>query len=250
MMNYTIAESFTLPSEGKIYSKLISPQIKLRSMTTKEEMQRVSHSADKQFEGLCSIIDACMVDNPGISSYDMCLGDYQFLLYKLRTVTYGSEYNGAAICPYCGSTNECTFSIDDLPIKTYTDEVEKYHEFELPVSHDIVKIRMRTPRMLDMINSKVTEYKAKQASADSTLLYSIQMVIDTINGESPNPVYFTEWIKNLPMKDTNTIVNYSDKLDSMIGIDTKLFYKCDVCGSTFPSYLKQDQEFFRPNIKF
>ena len=98
--NYTISEYFTLPSEGKIYDTEVNPQINLRSMTTQEEMQRLTHS-DKAYKPLCDIIDACMIEKCGISSYDMALGDYQYLLFMLRVVTYGSEYKGTATCPIC-----------------------------------------------------------------------------------------------------------------------------------------------------
>lgn len=37
-MNYTIAETYELPSEGKIYSQPINPLIKLSSMTTLHEL--------------------------------------------------------------------------------------------------------------------------------------------------------------------------------------------------------------------
>ena len=30
---------------------------------------------------ICEIIDDCIVDDIGISTYDMCLADYQFLLH-------------------------------------------------------------------------------------------------------------------------------------------------------------------------
>lgn len=248
--NYTISEYFTLPSEGRVYTNInVNPQIQLRSMTTVEEMQRLTHT-DKAYKNLCDIIDKCMVNNPGISSYDMALGDYQYLLFKLRTITYGSEYNGKATCPYCGSTNDAKFSLDDLIINTYTEEIEKYREFELPQSKSIIRIKMRTPRMLDTITEKVKEFKAKRATSDATLLYSIQSIIESIDGEAPNPVYIQDWIRNLPMKDTNTITNYSDKLDNMLGIDTQLFYNCDICGLPFNSQMKTDMEFFRPSLGF
>lgn len=247
--NYTIAEYFTLPSEGKVYDELVNPKIKIRSMTTQEEMQRLSHN-DKVYQNLCDIIDSCIVEGPNISSYDMCLGDYQFLLYKLRTVTYGADYQGKSTCPICGSVNEGNFSLDNLIVNTYSEELEKYREFELPVTKSIVRIRMRTPRMLDITQEKLREFKAKQATSDSTIMYTIQSIIESIDGAAPNPVYFNEWVKTLPMKDTNTIINYSDKLDSMIGIDTQIFYACDLCGSTFASNLKTDMEFFRPALRF
>ena len=37
---YTIAERDTLPSHGLLYEKDINPEIKLRSMTVRDEMKR------------------------------------------------------------------------------------------------------------------------------------------------------------------------------------------------------------------
>ena len=129
--NLTIAESFTLPSKGKIYGNIeVVPQIRLRSMTTAEEQKRLSHS-DYPYRMLCEIIDDCLLENPGISSYDMCLGDYQFLLHKLRIVTYGSEYKMDTTCPYCGCTSHEVLNLEELPILEYSDDMLKYFEFDL-----------------------------------------------------------------------------------------------------------------------
>lgn len=245
--NYTISEYFNLPSDGKIYDTEVDPKIQLRSMTTKEEMQRLSHS-DKTYKPLCDIIDACMIDSCGISSYDMALGDYQYLLFMLRVVTYGSEYKGNATCPYCGTVNNSSFNIDDLMVKKYTAEIESYREFTLPQTKSVIRIRPRTPRILDTTQDRIKELKAKKTTVDQTLMYTIQSIIETIDGETPSPVYFTDWVKNLPMKDTNTISNYSDRLDNSLGIDTRLLYSCDMCGLPFNSVLKTDTEFFRPSL--
>ena len=91
MSDYTIAEEFTLPSGGQLYDPPISPIVKLRSMTTEDEMKRLSPS-ERAYKNMCEIIDGCIVDDIGISTYDMCLADYQFLLHRIRVVTYGKEY--------------------------------------------------------------------------------------------------------------------------------------------------------------
>ena len=39
MQNYTIAESYTLPSKGMVYNRQINPEITLRSMTTEEKIR-------------------------------------------------------------------------------------------------------------------------------------------------------------------------------------------------------------------
>ena len=82
----------------------------MRSMTTVEEMKRLSHSEDA-YRLISEIIDDCILDNLGISCYDMHIGDYQYLLHRLRVVTYGSEYKVTTQCPYCGHTD--TYKLDE-----------------------------------------------------------------------------------------------------------------------------------------
>ena len=246
--DYTISEFFTLPSDGKVYNELIDPQIELRSMTTAEEMRRMSPN-DHIYENLCSIIDDCLVKGPNISSYDMCLGDYQFLLYKLRLVTYGSDYNVDIACPYCKTIGHEKINLNDLKVKTYSEEMDKYSSLILPVSDKKVTLKMITPRMLDTLNDKIRDFKRKSNStADAAVLYSISSVIDTINGRKQNEAKLEEFVRNLPMKDTNMIANYSDKASSMIGIDTSVIFKCDMCGLEHISRLPMNNEFFRPAL--
>lgn len=247
--DYTISEFYTLPSEGKVYSPLIDPQIELRSMTTAEEMRRLSIT-DHPYENLCSIIDDCLVKGPNISSYDMCLGDYQFLLYKLRLVTYGSEYKLQMTCPYCKTTQTSSISLEDLEIKTYSEDLQKYSVIELPVSKKTVTLKMKTPKILDNIQDKLKEFRRKSSnkSLDASIIYSISSVIDAIDGKKYNEAKLEEFIRTLPMKDTNLIVNYSDKLDSMIGIDNSVIFRCSICGLEHQGSLSITNEFFRPAL--
>ena len=55
-MNYTIAEEYTLPSLGKVYKEQVNPVVKIRSMTTEEEMLRLAPS-EKAYKNICEIID-------------------------------------------------------------------------------------------------------------------------------------------------------------------------------------------------
>ena len=82
-MEYTITGDFVLPSKGKIYTEEIDPNVTLRTMTTAEEMRRMS-STDFPYKAMSEIIHSCMVSGPELHPYDMCLGGYLFLLYKLR----------------------------------------------------------------------------------------------------------------------------------------------------------------------
>lgn len=248
--NLTLVESYTLPSQGKVYNNVkVNPCIKLRSMTTNEEMKRLSHS-DKPYAVIAEIIDDCLVENPGISAYDMCLGDYQFLLHRLRVVTYGNKYNTVTKCPYCYSTNEKAINLDDIEVREYTADIEKYMEFDLPITKKHIRIRMQTPRMLDFVATKTKEFnkKSKSSSGDAAFLFTIQTLIDTVDGERLDPIRLEEFVRKLPMMDTNYIIKYSDKLNEKVGINPILETDCDYCGLTYKNPFRITSEFFGPSI--
>lgn len=138
----TVVEYFELPSKGKIYGtdKNIG-KFKMRSMTTVEEMKRLSHCEDA-YRLISEIIDDCILDKIPISSYDMHIGDYQYLLHRLRVVTYGSEYKVTSQCPYCGHIDTYNIDLDSLDIIEYKEEeFSKYTKFILPACKKEVEIK-------------------------------------------------------------------------------------------------------------
>ena len=249
MDNFTIAEYITLPSRGLVYDKKVVPEVHMSSMTTRHEMQRLAPSKS-QFKPLCDVIDDCLIDKIGISSYDMCTGDYQFLLFKLRMVTYGSDIKLKDRCPFCGDVSDLKLNMDDLKIVDDIESFNKYREFELPVTKKKIKLRYQTPHMLDYVIEKAEEFKERvgDTAVDQSMVFSIREIIDTVDGHKPDPLNVDEWIRNLPMMDTNTIFAYAEKMDSSIGIDTDLSVVCDRCGKEHKTSFKVGPDFFRPEI--
>jgi hypothetical protein len=248
-MDYTIAENYTLPSLGKIYGVEVNPNIKIRSMTTQEEMKRLAPS-EGVYKNICEIIDDCLVEKPGISSYDMHLGDYQFLLHKMRIVTYGPEYTISSTCPYCTCFHKNTINLDDLNVIKYEESVKNYFEFELPKTKRHIKLRMQTPRILDLVEERAKEAKRKQLKmpGDPAFLFAIEYMIDEIDGKKPHPLKITEFVQELPMMDTNYIIKHSQKINESIGLDTLLHNTCDVCGLEYQNRFRTDSKFFGPDI--
>lgn len=251
MNNFVISESFTLPSEGKLYDVQINPEVKLRSMTTNEEMKRLNRG-ERPYKVMADIIDDCLVTKPGIPSYDMCLGDYQFLLHRLRSVTYGAEYPLSCTCPLCMAVTEDIVNIDAMRVNKFSDEVKKYLEFDLPRSKNHIELRLQTPHMLDDVALQVKDFKkrAPNYTGDSAILFTIKNLIRMIDGERPNSLEVEEWIQSLPMMDTNYILKCAQKVNDMIGIDTTLNVTCDVCGLDYTTPFRVTSEFFGPSIQF
>ena len=250
MSEYTIAEELTLPSKGLVYKQKVNPLVRLKSMTTQHEMQRLSRS-DRPYKPMCEIIDDCFVENPGISSYDMCLADYQYLLLKLRVATYGPRYEFQTTCPYCMTAMADSMNIDDMKV-TYCNlqDISSLLEFELPSTKKNIKIRMQTPRMIDdvTIQNKELQKKSKGRALDSALLFNICSMIETIEGKDINPIDKEDFVRNLPMMDTNYIVKKADKLSESFGVDSHIERTCSACGLDYTSSFRVSSEFFGPSI--
>lgn len=250
MNNFTIANEYTLPSQGKVYDKEINSTFKLRSMTTVEEMKRLNHS-DKPNKNIAEIIDDCLLEPIGISAYDLCLPDFQYMLHKLRIVTYGPNYKLTSNCPWCSTTNNNIVNLDDLTLKEFNEEAfAKYIEFELPSTKRQIRLRMQTPRILDNIACRVKDVRKKnpEFEGDPAFLFTLEELIDTVDGRIPEKFKIGEFVKKLPMMDTNLILKSGEKLNDLFGLDKSLEHTCSVCGLDYKGNFRATTEFFGPSI--
>lgn len=245
--NYTIAESYTLPSKGRVYSRQVNPNIKIRSMTTEEEMKRLGRS-DSPYKLLSEIIDDCLVEKPGIPVYDLCVSDYQYLLHKLRIVTYGTDYPIETVCPVCGNITKTSINLESLDVVEYTDEFDKYLNITLPRTNKNIELRLQTPRMLDEVSNKASSLLKKSSSikGEPAFLFTLQSLIAKVDGEVLDSVKLEAFVRSLPMIDANYILKSAEKID--FGIDTTIECKCDTCGHVARRSMPFTGEFFGPSI--
>lgn len=248
MENYVIAEDFILPSHGKIYiDRQVNEKVRLRSMTTVDEMKRLRPN-ERKYKSMAEVIDSCMVEDIGISSYDMCLADYQFLMHKLRVVTYGSEYPLQCSCPFCLVSQSESLDLDELEYSEFTEDIDQYLEFDLPVSGKHVSLRMQTPRLLDDITvaSNADKKRNRGDQSGSAFLYTLKYLIKEVDGEKLDPIKLEDVIKALPMKDVNLIINNARKGADAFGLVPDLTIVCNTCGLTYTSPFRITSEFFGP----
>jgi len=246
--NYTIGECVELPSKGLVYDTPVKAQVELRSMTARDEMKRCNPSSSN-FKTIADIIEGCMIEKPAIHVYDMALGDYEYLLVKLRVISYGDEYSIDLTCPYCGKPIDAVAHLDDLEVKQLDEtKFRDAQSITLPASKKVVTLKMQTPRMLDEIDAKSKEMKRKfkTAEVDFDTLIMLETVIDTVDGEKLAGAKMETFINTLPAKDLLKILNSIDTLNSMIGIINKLPVDCDKCGGEVEAHFRYGQEFFRP----
>ena len=250
MMDYTsIKETFTLPSKGKVYGDNFPEEITLRSMTTQEEMMLLG-PADNEYKKLCDIIDACMVDKYPISSYDMIMGDYEFLLHRLRVVTYGPEYNMMIQCRNCNSIVKSKTNLDELEVLEFDANTIGNREITLPQTKSVVKLSFQTPRMCDKIIAKAKEYKKKKGATgvNYEFLFKVISYISQIDNESMDEVSLEQFVSKLPLKDAKYIKQKGEELDRKVGLDTSIIAKCPECGYEVLTRFQFQSEFFEPTL--
>ena len=249
--SYTIFEEFELPSKGLVYNPVINPKVRIRSMTTEDEMWRLQRT-ESHYKTMCELIDRCLVgeDKPKISSYDMCIGDYQFLLHKLRVVTYGPDYKMMITCPYCKQVNEVTVSLDDLEVHEYDDEYNDCLNITLPVTKKRIELRMQTPRLLDEIDARKKEMKKKTKDRTSRYDYliTLEYLIKSIDNEVLPPASMEKFILQLPMADANYLLQKADKLNQKVGVEATVVTECPDCANTVVGPFLITSEFFGPTI--
>jgi len=247
--NYTISESYTLPSKGLIYEKPIDPTFTVRSMTTAEEMKRLSPT-ETPYKVMSEIIEDCLTKKLEVPVYDLYLGDYQYLLFKLRTVTYGPQYKMAIQCPNCGEVTVSTVDLDGLSVTEYDESIHELKMVHLPQSDKKIELKLQTPRIVEEIATKTKELKKrlKDTTVDPTLIITLQSIIKTVDGQVLNPVALESFVRKLPMKDANLLLQISKKLNGKVGLDNEVVCKCGSCGYDVVTTFRYTSEFFGPTV--
>ncbi len=245
----TIAEEFTLPSKGLIYDQRFDPTIELRSMTVAEEMKRLTYT-ERPFKLMSDIIEDCLLTKLPVHVYDMCLGDYEYLLHKLRIITYGSDYKIPFICPKCGEVTENEYDLNNLKISELSMDDKINFNLILPDSHKNIKLKFHTPRDIDNITLRSSKLKKEfpEMEADPIYMLTLESMIDLVDNEKMNQAFLENWIKKLSMKDANVILQSANKLNEKVGIDTNITLHCDKCNNDVKTTFRITDEFFRPQV--
>ena len=246
--DYTIMEGYELPSKGKIYTENVNPHIELRSMTARDEMKRLSPS-NTPLKTLADIIEGCCIEKPAIHVYDMSIGDYEFLLHKLRIVTYGEDYKVSLRCPGCGEIIETVANLGQLEVKEFDeDAIRNLQTFSLPKSGRIITLNFLSPRMVEEMEVKVKDMKRryKNATIDFETLVRLLINIDLVDGEKKTETELEKIITDLPALDLQKTLNNIDKLNQQIGLDNILYLACPNCNEEVTTFFRFGPEFFRP----
>ncbi len=181
----------------------------------------------------------------------MHMGDYLYLLYKLRVITYGNDYLNQSICPYCGQINVSKLNLDQLQVLALdVDEINDLLEVKLPESGHVLTLKYKTPRECDLIDKEIDEFKDRNPGSKVNIdfLVDLRHGIRLVDGNHYDNLKLDAFLKKLNMKDTNKILNALDRLNLQVGINNAITETCSNprCRLDYATTFRFSSEFFRP----
>lgn len=244
----TFTKDYYLPMKGlteKPEGFVQFPKIQLRAMTTMEEKTRLSGNG---YSAITNLLKSC-ITTEGIDVDNMNTVDIQYLIYMLRSLTYGSKYTVSVRCPACGKINKIEVNLDDLPLNEVDDDFTGICELEqLPVSKDIITCKIETSKDLELTERESARILRKFPDyvGDPEMIIKWCHRITAINGNKVTSNDVQRYIESMHALDYQFLDSKYNKFVSNYGVDTLISVTCEDCGEDFESAMPMNSEFFRP----
>jgi len=243
----TISEVYKLPSLGKLYGEGFPEEVTIRSMTTLEEKMRLGNQGF--YKTITTILDSVVTSPENFESKYMTLFDFNFLMYKMRAVSYGPTYKVTVTCPDCGKSQVVRVNLDDLKVDYLQDDaVEPFKIGPLPRSGDTLTCRylrvtdlMSNQKKSDEIISKNPDYQG-----DPSYILDLCSRIMSINDEEITPYEVQMYVEEMSAMDSQYFTQAYNKYVNKVGMDNSCETTCEYCGSHIDFTLPFNSEFFRP----
>ena len=214
-----------LPSKG-FANKGVST-VEVRAFTFEDE--KILRSIQKVGDGssvISKLIARCL---RGIEYPDLLIVDKNYILYKLRSLSYGEDYAIQATCEECSYESHLTVGLNDLPINYAESLGDLQAKFTLPDSGVEVELRTLTTQEEGLMD------KAHEITDN------LWRFIKTVNGHSGRSIT-QGFVAGTTAKDISVLRNsvFNDK----IGIQTLVNFICKECGNHSALDLPINETFF------
>lgn len=278
--SYISWEKVQLPSKGYYYDdKMPDGWLEVKPMGVDVDKMLTNQRLVANGELLNRVIEVCTKLPDDFNIREMLAGDFNFLLYHLRGITHGPEYEFVANCPSCKTKNTFTFDLNvlsDTITWANNDYLEEPFEVRLPVLSetfgedvcalvrmirvdDIMKMaRPGEDKVFDPVkrgnvsvrNKNKTVIRNQQQNLEKIYEDNMrsQIVALTINGQRYDDKFkINSIINKMHQRDAAAISTFLEKVSP--GIDTTLDVVCvnEDCKHEFGISLPFNENFFRPN---
>lgn len=248
--NFAEVELVDLPSRGILYKNVtddetvLNGKIELYPMTAREEEILSTQKFIRDGSATRRVLDRCIASD--IDAKDILTYDSNYLLFFLRQISYGDEYNFELKCQndFCGRKFDHNVKISELSFEELPD-IEEPIVIKLPRSR--YTVNMVLPRLYhteDIIarnaNKKISTDDATSRQIDRYLSTTVS-VLDRSGDEVPRKDW-EEFFEALPGID---IAEIRDAIDYSTGVDTLEGVVCPYCEEDYSGTIPVGINFFR-----
>lgn len=236
-------KTFTLPSNGLLGGP---KEVTLRAMTTKEEKIILTTRDMSLFEKL---IKSCCVEPKDLNVDLLHENDIMFLVFALRSITFGDTYEQTITCPECGFKQDITVNISEMePHILDTDNIEEKLTCKLPVNGDTLQLKLLSVgdinRIDKLVKTRTSKGKVKDPDSYNFTLKLMETILSKNGDTFENQDEKMHYVDSLNMQDLVTIQNTLSSIE--FGLDNVLIRTCSKCHEDIEVAGVVCPEFFRP----
>lgn len=242
--NSPIVETVNMISKGIIPG--IPKEITIRAIQRKDKKKILMSETD---DVLLSLLQSAIISPTNFNVYDLLPFESEYLLYRLRILTYGSNHTFKHTCPHCGSTNDVEGDLNVIPIKDIPDDFTLIFNISLPVSGDIITCKLLNEGERIAVSKKGKELKenTNNLTAEIDVLWESRII--SINEQQLAPIEITQYLDNLNDYDSEYLMEYYKQYEGNYGLQKTLYYNCDKCNKKLEFNMPSIYTFFRPTFE-
>jgi hypothetical protein len=246
---YTDPELVPLPSKGKLYQTedqdIKSGMIKLFPMTLKEEEILATPRFLRSGSGTRMVLENCIASN--FAARDILIYDSNYLLFKLRQISYGDSYTFTIKCdnPVCEHEFEHTVDISKLSFEELPDDFVEPIEVLLPKSNfTVISI---LPRLSHSEELTIKSGSRKKSTSDSDRKFLDNLLVTTvaIYDKEKKPIPQNHWEDFYNSLIGMDAAELREKTFFSTGVDKLKGVECPYCNNEYSGTIPVGAEFFR-----
>lgn len=202
------------PSKCLVYKDVDPAQVQIRTFKGRDEKLIAEISNDNFEKKFSTILKSVM---KGIDPEQLTVGDRLYLVIWEAINSYSKIFSIEHECEHCWQKSPYDVDLTQLERKELPDDYQEPYELKLPISGDVVKVRLL--RVSDML--KINEL---DKAGQNVWLYRYALTL--VNDK--NVWNNVEYLEDLSTKDLMVIRAFHTKFEHGLRMEAR--YECPKCG--------------------
>jgi len=205
---------FNLPSLGKMYSGYDKQTVEVRPLKYSDEKKiQQAGQGDRALDALNHVLSTCI---KGPKYEDLTIPDKLFCLFKIRQLSYGSEYKCPVVCDSCKKDSILNYDISSMKVDYLEGDMESETTVFLPDSKKTARVRVL----------RVSDESSMQSVKQ--LVESLPQYILDVEGQTDSTI-ISLFVEGTTVRD---VANLREAIFTpSYGMDPETEWICDSCAA-------------------